>query len=265
MRITARVHQLPLDRHQLAAIVKEAGRIALGYFNRTRATRKADRTVVTEADRVVERFLRERCQQLLPGARFIGEETGCTADAGRSISIAVDPIDGTSAFVAGIPTWCVCLGLLVDEEPIAGAVYLPAVDELYLALGGTAWWNDDPLERGRLSNVGGDRFVVAYSGFHRRHRVPFAGKVRSLGSTAYHICLVARGAATGALLGRAHIWDLAAGAAVLHAAGGRLLYLCGLPVVWSDLAGGEPARDYVVASRNEDMAEVLALFQAEKR
>ncbi len=250
-----------LDRIQLSTMVREAGEIGLRYFRRTAGERKEDRTVVTEADRAVERFLQERCKALLPDAVFIGEETGSVKQAQGDLRVVVDPIDGTSAFVAGIPTWCVCVGLLSGAKPIAGAVYLPAVGELYLAVDGAAWWNDEPLGRDSCSNIGGDPFVVAYSGYHRRHSIPFAGKVRSLGSTAYHICLVARGAARGALLGRAHIWDLVAGAALLDATGGRLIYLCGQPVVWDELVLGQHAPDYLVAARNEELAALLPIFQ----
>jgi len=255
------VRDLVLDRERLAGAVKEAGRLALGYFHRTCGRRKEDRTVVTEADRVVELFLRERLAEIFPQALFIGEETERGPLGEKRTWLAVDPIDGTSAFVAGIPTWCVSVGLLDEGRPVFGAVYLPAVDELYLADGDRAWWNGRQLERRPRSNVGGDRFVVAYAGFHRRHSVPFAGKVRSLGSTAYHICLVARGAAMAALLARAHIWDLAGGAALLRATGGRLVYLSGRAVDWHALAGGAKAPDFCVAAREEELQQALDLFQ----
>lgn len=256
------MHDFAFDRDRLAQAVKEAGHLALGYFNRTCGSRKEDRTVVTEADRVVELFLRERCAEVFPQALFIGEETEKDPLGEKRTWVAVDPIDGTSAFVAGIPTWCVSVGLLHEGRPVAGAVYLPVVDELYLADCDRAWWNGRQLERRPRSNVGGDRFVVAYAGFHRRHSIPFAGKVRSLGSTAYHICLVARGAAMAALLGRAHIWDLAAGAALLEATGGRLVYLSGRAVDWYALGGGAKAADFCVAARAEELRQAIDLFRS---
>src|SRR5207249_1411512 len=150
-------------------------------------------------------------------------------------------------FVAGLATWCVCIGILEGARPVAGVVHLPCLDETYAAVGGAAWLNGAPLAS--LGDTGpvGDRFIVTHAHAHRRHRITYRGKVRSLGSTAYHVALVARGAADGALLGHAHLWDLAGQGAVLAGVGGGYEYLGGGPVDLAVLADGRGAPDYVLA------------------
>src|SRR5207247_889618 len=71
----------------------------------------------------------------------------------------------------------------------------------------------------------GDPSIVAHAKAHLRHRIRYPGKVRSLGSSAYHAALVARGVAEVAILGHVHLWDVAAIGAVLQAVGGCFVYL----------------------------------------
>ena len=84
--------------------------------------------------------------------------------------------------------------------------------------------------------------------------------MRSLGSTAYHVALVARGVAEGALLGRAHLWDLAGPGAILAAVGGGYEYLGGWPVDLGALADGRRAPDYVLAGAPTALAALRPLL-----
>jgi fructose-1,6-bisphosphatase/inositol monophosphatase family enzyme len=250
---------MPLPgRAELEAIAARAGTIALSHFRSVAVERKADRTVVTQADRDVEAFLVRELGALLPDAGILGEE-GATRPGQGSLRIILDPIDGTAAFVAGLPTWCVCIGILDGAEPVAGVVHAPSVGETYTAVAGNAWWNGTPLPPLGAAHAG-DRFIVAHARAHARHRLQYPGKIRSFGSTAYHVALVARGAAEGALLGHAHLWDLAAPGAVLHAVGGRYEYLGGEPVDLAALADGRRAPDHVIAGTPATIAQLRPLL-----
>src|SRR5262249_46841922 len=77
------------------------------------------------------------------------------------------------------------------------------------------------------ARAAGDRLLLAPARAHARHHLSYPGKVRSLGSTAYHVALVARGMAEAALVAQPRVWDLAAPGAVLEAVGGRYEYLGG--------------------------------------
>jgi fructose-1,6-bisphosphatase/inositol monophosphatase family enzyme len=245
----------------LLPLVRDAGEVARDYFQNVAIERKSDRTLVTEADRAVETFLVERIPKIAPGLRLLGEEFGAAGDANAACTLTLDPIDGTSAFVAGLPTWCVTIGLLCDARAIGGITYLPMTGETYVAEDGEARWNGHVIPRARRPPDDGDLFIVTHSDLHRGRRIRFKGKVRALGSTAYHLALVARGVAVAALLGHARIWDIAAGAALLDAVGGELRYRSGEPVDLAVLLDGRRAPDHLVAAAPGMMDEVLPLLQ----
>jgi myo-inositol-1(or 4)-monophosphatase len=249
------------SRATLEAIATRAGALALRHFRHVDAERKADRTLVTRADREVEAFLVAELGALMPEASVLGEEG--TARAGRGPHrIVVDPIDGTSSFVAGLPSWCVCIGILTDDAPAAGVVHLPCTGETYSAADGAAWLNGVRLPPLEADAPAPERFVLVHSKAHLRHRLTYPGKVRSFGSTAYHAVLVARGAAEAALLGHPHLWDLAAPGAVLAAVGGRFESLAGTPLDLATLADGRRAPDWVVAGLPATLARLRTTFGA---
>jgi myo-inositol-1(or 4)-monophosphatase len=234
------------SRTELEAIAERAGRIALGHFRRVTPERKADLTLVTAADREVEAELTSALGALLPDAGIIGEE-GASRTGTGPYRIVLDPIDGTASFVAGLPTWCVCIGILEGARPVAGVVHLPACGETYSAIDGGAYLNGAALPALGGPDRPGDRFIVIHARAHLRHELRYAGKVRSLGSSAYHVALVARGAAEAAILGHVHLWDLAAPGALLAAVGGSYQYPDGREVDLSVLSDGRPAPDHVLA------------------
>src|SRR6266566_1171675 len=170
------------SRAELEAIAARAGARALQHFRRVTPERKADRTLVTAADREVEAALVAELGALLPDAGILGEE-GAAREGRGPYRIVLDPIDGTAAFVAGLGTWCVCIGILEEARPIAGVVHLPCLGETYSAVGGAACVNGTPLASLGAAGTAGDRFIVTHAHAHRRHRITYPGKVRSLGST----------------------------------------------------------------------------------
>lgn len=108
----------------------EAGRLTLGYF-RTGAARpefKDDDTPVTAADREAERLMRDRITKKYPGHAIVGEEYGAEGEA--SLRWILDPIDGTKAFVRGVPLYAVLIGLEIEGQCEVGAAYFPALDEM---------------------------------------------------------------------------------------------------------------------------------------
>jgi myo-inositol-1(or 4)-monophosphatase len=246
------------SRAVLERIVRGAGALATARFRNVTAERKRDRTLVTAADREVEAALVSELGVLMPDAAILGEEG--TARAGQGpYTIVIDPIDGTAGFVAGLGTWCICVGILDGAHAVAGVVHVPSLSETYTAVDGRAYLNGVPLPPLGSAPAAGDRFIVTHARAHLRHRIRYPGKVRSLGSTAYHVVLVARGAAEAALLGRCHLWDLAAPGAVLDAVGGRYEYLASGAVDLAELADGRRARGYVLAGAPGAIAELRPL------
>src|SRR5581483_3990143 len=150
------------SRQDLEAIARRAGGLALARFRHVAAERKADRTLVTAADREVEALLVSELTALDPDAGILGEE-GAHREGRASYRYVIDPIDGTSAFVAGLGTWCICIGVLEGARPIAGVVYVPRLDETYSAVAGSAYLNGTVLPPLADEPSAGDQFIVAHA------------------------------------------------------------------------------------------------------
>ncbi|NLA65429.1 MAG: histidinol phosphatase [Leucobacter sp.] len=115
---------------------------------------KPDRTFVTDADIAVERALRDRIEAERPDDGFFGEESG-RSDSGERRWI-LDPIDGTSNFLRGVPNWATLIALEIGGTPTVGVVSAPAFGVRWFAeLGGDAWREDHgaPARRMRVSGV----------------------------------------------------------------------------------------------------------------
>lgn len=210
------------------AASREAGAIALEHFGRAGWETKPDHSIVTVADRECERAARDRIRGAFPGANVLGEETSTAAGVlalAKGDAWVLDPIDGTAGFTAQLPTFGVSIGLLRDGEPVLGVLYLPRTDETYCAdFSGDAFWGARPARTPPPDEVDARTFLCVTSTAHVEYRIRFPGKTRSLGSTAMHVALVARGAAVGAILEPA-IWDVAAAIPILRRAGGDIFEL----------------------------------------
>ena len=121
----------------------EAGRLTLAYFQTgIEPEFKEDNSPVTVADRRAEEHIRHRIESQFPGHNIVGEEFG--ADIGRSSEFCwfIDPIDGTKAFVRGVPLYGVLIGLEIAGRIEVGVANFPALNEMvYAAAGHGCHWN----------------------------------------------------------------------------------------------------------------------------
>lgn len=142
-----------------------AGRLTLGYFNTgVRPDFKADDTPVTVADRLAEELIRGRIEKAYPGHAIVGEEFGATEHEGASHRWFIDPIDGTKAFIRGVPLYGVLIGLEIEGRPEVGAAYFPGTDELLCAATGQGcWWNGRRARVSEATDLG--RAYVSCSDF----------------------------------------------------------------------------------------------------
>lgn len=184
--------------------------------------------LVSEADIEVDGVLRERLLGAFPEDGWLSEEHPDDASRlGRRRVWIVDPLDGTREFLSGVPEYAVSIGLAVGGEAAVGAVYNPAKGELYAASAGGGG------ERFGLDGAGSlaEGFMLAGRGEWRwgdLPPVPEGTRLLPVGSIAYRMALLATG--TGNLLftaGRRSEWDVAAGAALLGAAGAAVTDLEG--------------------------------------
>lgn len=218
---------MEIDLSELREWAHDGGEIARGYYRNTIGHRKADRSWVTAADIEVERVIVERITARYPEHGIIGEEKA-RLELKREFVWAIDPIDGTACFVAGLPSWGVSIGLLRHGLPYLGVFYMPIADEMYWSVpNGGAFLNDTPIHVAGPGEWDNESWISIPSNTHRRYTLTFPGKARSLGCTVADLCYVARGSSVGAITTRCAIWDLAAGLSILQEAGGSYTGLSG--------------------------------------
>jgi len=204
-----------------------AGKRTLAYFNTGVAVdHKADTTPVTIADREAERLLREIITSHFPDHAILGEEEGAT-DGNPDYRWVLDPIDGTKAFIGGVPLYGTLVGVEVRGKPSAGVIYLPAVDDMIAAADGLGCtWNGRPC---RVSSVDrlSDALVVTSSIIRCQERSDAFGRLtaatrqqRTWGD-AFGYALVATGRAEVMLDPTASPWDVSPMVPILREAGGR--------------------------------------------
>jgi myo-inositol-1(or 4)-monophosphatase len=234
-----------IDVEELRAWMQECGTIALRSFRNVVGHRKADHSWVTEADIAIEQALVARIAARYPAHGILGEEQ-TRQGIDREFLWALDPLDGTALFVSGLPTWGISLGLLRQGAPYFGMIYFPLMKDCYWAgPEGGALLNGQPIRVRVPQPSDSEDWLATPSDAHRRFSIDFAGKTRNLGSTVGPFCYVARGSAVGGLISRAAIWDIAAGLAILRAAGGDAVGLSGIALDTSAMLDGrlleEPA------------------------
>lgn len=245
----------------IRATLLEAGRLALALrSNLGDVLIKGDETPVSKLDREIEALLTERICREYPGHRILAEEGGISG-GDSEFTWAIDPLDGTRAFVSGLPMWGISVGLLKNEQPLVGGVYLPKLSELYWGDGQSAFLNDQFLLPPVVSLNSRFAFLAVPSNSHLLYDINF-GRLRSLGSVTAHLVYVARGAAIGALTRRVKAWDVAGVLPILRHLNIELRYLSGAPFYVRDLLGGQSAIEPIVAAPMQLITPLLALIQA---
>ncbi len=207
---------------------------------------KADGSMLTEADLAMNRRLRGELKARFPDVRFLSEEMSAEHQqeilASGQPSWCLDPLDGTSNFVAGIPYFGVSLALIEQGRPTLAVIYDPNRDELFTARAGAgAQLNGRPL---RLPEQGlplcNGIAMVDLKRLERglRNRIldeqPF-GSQRNFGSCALEWGWLAAGRGHAYLHGGQKLWDIAAGVLILEEAGGHACTLDGEPVFRASL------------------------------
>jgi histidinol-phosphatase len=195
---------------------------------------KPDLTPVTEADRSVERALRERIGAARPGHAVMGEEYGW--EGSGEWRWILDPIDGTKNYVRSVPIWATCIALQHGDEVTVGVVSAPALGRRWWAARGEgAFANGQPIRVSKVATLAdaqmsydsvpgfepyglGERFLA----LARR-----CWRTRGLGDFWSHV-LVAEGAVDIAVEPEVSIWDVAAIQVIVEEAGGRFTDLGGM-------------------------------------
>nr|WP_246609882.1 3'(2'),5'-bisphosphate nucleotidase CysQ [Comamonas fluminis] len=221
------------------AITREAGAVIMEIYGSDFEVRgKQDASPVTEADEKAERWILERLKALWPQIPAVSEEAaaaGYVPEMGQRFWL-VDPLDGTKEFIQRNGEFTVNIALIEHGVPVLGVVFAPALDRMYAGAQGQGAWLEvkgtrQPIECRSIPQEGLDVVASRSHGDAQALENFLQGRsVRSLKSagSSLKICLVAEGEADiYPRLGRTMEWDIAAGHAVLAAAGGQIRTLDG--------------------------------------
>jgi myo-inositol-1(or 4)-monophosphatase len=215
---------------------EKAGRSLLrdfGEVEQLQVSKKGPGDFVSNADLKSEKIIRATLEKARPKFGFLLEEGGEVKGEDASYRWIVDPLDGTSNFLHGIPHWSVSIALEKDKEIIAGVIYDPVKDELFYAEKGTgAFSNTNRLRvSGRtvladslicIGTEKSDTFID-----NLRTLVPHVGGLRRSGGACLDLAYVAAGRFEAFFEQGLHPWDAAAGALLVKEAGGKISELNG--------------------------------------
>ena len=228
------------------------------------ATKSSPTDLVTEFDPAAERLIVAALREARPDDAIIGEE-GADQAGTSGFAWHVDPIDGTTNFAYGLPDWSCSVGVTHDvgagPVAVAGAVYVPVLDEMYTAVAGHgAACNGTPIRCSALADVS---LALVATGFGYRpatrtaqahllgHLIGRVRDVRRSGSAAIDLCRVAAGRVDVYYESALNSWDITAGELICREAGART----------SDWSGGPPGPAHLLAAApgvHAEFAELLA-------
>src|SRR5574344_482162 len=249
---------------KLIQIIKKAGKILKkGYYSNKDVNFKAKKDLVTKYDLAVENYLKKEFSKYFKEFNLIAEESdNSLVEFGNSIII--DPIDGTTNFVNGVPHTAISVGVYKDKKPYMAVIYNPILDELYFAkVNKGAFLNGKKLKVSTQKDL---QKALLASGFpyssgenqddlndvikKLKNILPHCQDIRRLGSAALDLCLVAKGVYEGYYEMNLKAWDVSAGVLILSEAGGMVTNISGDDYdIFND--------KYIVASNGKIHEELL--------
>ncbi len=233
-------------------------------FSRTAVEYKDVNNLVSYVDKETEKRLVDQLAKLLPEAGFITEE-GTTGSEGDKTALnwIIDPLDGTTNFVHGLPIFSVSIGLVEGSKPLAGVVHDPNRNECFSAwAGGGAWCNDERIAVSPAKTLGESLIATGFPYYRFEQMATYLAiletlmqrshGLRRLGSAAIDLAYVACGRFEAFYEYNLNSWDMAGGVCLVQEAGGTI----------TDFAGGNEYlfRGDVIAG-GPMQAELLATIQ----
>lgn len=223
-------------KKDLIKIIKKAGKILKeGFYTDKNITFKAKKDLVTQFDVTVEKYLKKKFSKRFKNFNIIAEESD-NSNIEFNNSIIIDPIDGTTNFVNGVPHTAISVGVYKNKKPYLAIVYNPILDELYTAkIGKGAFLNGKRLKVSSEDNFQKSLIATGFpytSGSDEndlndvvkriKDVLPLCQDLRRLGSASLDLCYVACGTYEGYYEMNLRAWDVSAGILIVTEAGGKI-------------------------------------------
>lgn len=203
-------------------------------FSTDRIEYKDINNLVSYVDKETEKLLVAGLREILPEASFITEEGTTGEDRNtEALNWIIDPLDGTTNFVHGLPVYCVSVGLVRGKEPLIGIIHEPNLDELFYGWqGGGAWCNGKRLQVSKAQHLSESLIATGfpYRNFEKQAKymeilstlMRRTHGVRRMGAAAVDLAYVAAARFEGFYEYNLHPWDMAAGVLLIKEAGGTV-------------------------------------------
>ena len=215
----------------------------------TATTKSSPTDMVTQYDKASEDMITAGLRELRPDDGIVGEE-GASRDGTSGITWHIDPIDGTSNFYFDIPMWAVSIGAVDEHGPIAGAVYAPALGDMFTAARGEGATLNGNRISVRENTVLSDALVctgfsyhVSQREVHARRVATMVGQIRDIrrfGAAAIDLCFVACGRLDAYFEEHLNSWDLVAGQVIATEAGAFVTNFSGDTVTPQEVLATQP-------------------------
>ena len=187
-----------------------------GEVEKLQVSKKGPRDFVTKTDRNVEKILIEELSNTKKNYSFITEETGTIKNKDKENIWIIDPIDGTTNFLHGIPHFAICIAHQSKNEILSGLIFDPIKDEMFFAEKDKgAFLNNQRLRVSKKNSLDDCLFSSNHEGLKFSNL-----NMRCSGSAALDLAYVASGRLDGFFQNKINLWDVAAGALLIKEAGG---------------------------------------------
>ena len=187
-----------------------------GEVEKLQVSLKGPNNFVTNADRKVEKIIIEELEKSKKNFSILTEESGFIKNKDKDNFWIIDPIDGTTNFLNGVPHFCISIALLFEKEIIAGVIYDPIKDEIFYAeKNGGSFLNNKSIRVSKKNDISGCLYGVNF-----RKNLPENLIIRNTGSAALDLAYVSCGRFDGCFQKNVNLWDIAAGTVLIKEAGG---------------------------------------------
>ena len=187
-----------------------------GEVEKLQVSLKGPNNFVTNADRKVEEIIIKELEKSKKNFSILTEESGFIEKQDKDNFWIIDPIDGTTNFLNGVPHFCISIALLINKQIVAGVIYDPIKDEIFYAeKDGGAYLNNKSIRVSKKNIIS-----ECLYGANFRKNLPEDLIVRNTGSAALDLAYVSSGRFDGCLERNVNLWDIAAGTVLIKEAGG---------------------------------------------
>ena len=186
-----------------------------GELEKLQVSKKGPQDFVTNSDIKVEKMIIEELKKARPNYSILSEENGIEKNKDQSYTWIIDPIDGTTNFLHGIPHFAISIALQFKNEIISGLIFDPIKNELFYAeKNNGAFFNNQRIRVSKKNNI----YECLFATGRIENKLDFT--YRRTGSAALDMAYVASGRFDGYFQNNLHLWDIAAGIIIVKEAGG---------------------------------------------